>query len=85
MGIFDGILGGVLKGLDVQRVIKRVLTSTTASAVKPVLIEFFNTHMNAAGRIALAKLARLFADKLEAGHVAEASDALAQIIHDIKL
>lgn len=70
---------------DPQDIVKRVISETTGALVKPVLVEFFNTRMNARSRIELGRKLQAAGEKLVAGEVASASDHLAAVIGEIKL
>lgn len=69
---------------DPADVVKRVITHTSASLVKPVLVEFFNHRMNAKSRIELGKDLARAGEALQAGEVAVASDQLAGVIGEIR-
>lgn len=70
---------------DPVEIVKKVLTHASGALVKPILVEFFNSGIDARSRQELG--ARLVAAgaALEKGEVAKASDNLAAVIGEIRL
>lgn len=83
MGIFDKLFGGVLKGFDVEEVLKKVITHSTAGAAKKPFVDLF-LKMKVEGRANLATVLESAAKHLRSGECAKAGEDVAHLIDSIK-
>lgn len=78
------ILGALGLKLDATTLIKHVATQIGAKALVPIIVDFLNTKLNAAARVALGDQLIAAGTNLKAGKVQAAAQIGGDIIEGVK-